>query len=109
MNEKVDLEEEEQTSQDASASTTSRLSASETLVVEPPSQESTMSNVKMERWMRQARDEEEPLALVTYRPGVSGKTRVSAPEAVMVETGVLRETILKRIVHKIRNLASKIG
>ena len=51
------------------------------------------------------------LALVTYRPGVSGKTLVSAPEAVMVETGVLRETILKRIVHDQQSIevASDLG
>jgi hypothetical protein len=54
-----------------------------------------MNNIKFQHWMQQPTDEEEPLALITYRPGVSGRT--------------CRETILKRIVHEISNLSKQRG
>ena len=63
-----------------------------------------MRNVKKERWMRQPTDDEESSALVLYRPGISGKNWVSSPEATMVETGALKDALLKRIRHEIGSL-----
>ena len=78
-------------------------SAGERPALDPNPIKRETSNSKLDSWLNPP-PEEQDMPLMIYDPALSGKTWNSCPEAEMVETGLLRQTILKRIVGEIRNI-----
>ena len=71
--------------------------------LDPNLAKTEMSSSKLDSCLNPPPEEQE-LPIMVYDPTLSGQTWSSCPEAEMVETGLLRRTILKIIIGEIKNI-----